>query len=60
MFSNESNASRYAFIKYVEMLKEEGIVLIDCQVHTEYLESMGARMIQASEFRRILKSNVEM
>ena len=59
MFSNQSNASRYAFIKYVEMLKEEGIALIDCQVHTDYLESMGAKMIEGSKFRKIISENVE-
>jgi leucyl/phenylalanyl-tRNA--protein transferase len=59
MFSNQSNASRYAFIKYVELLKAAGTVLIDCQVHTEYLESMGAKMIEGSEFRKTLRMNVE-
>jgi len=50
MFSRQSNASRYAFTKYVRQLKEEGIGLIDCQVYTEYLESFGARMISRKEF----------
>jgi len=50
MFSKVSNASRFAFIKYVNQLKEEGIELIDCQVYTEYLESFGARMIDRKEF----------
>lgn len=50
MFSIESNASRYAFVKYVEQLKKEGIELIDCQVYTEYLESLGARMIDRNDF----------
>ncbi len=54
MFSKQSNASRYAFIKYVQQLKEEGIQLIDCQVYTEYLESMGATMILRSDFIRLL------
>ncbi len=54
MFSKQSNASRYAFIKYVEQLKNEGVELIDCQVYTEYLESMGAKMILRSEFIRLL------
>lgn len=54
MFSRESNASRYCFIKYVQQLQEEGIHLIDCQVHTEYLESMGARMIPRKEFISLL------
>ncbi|MBN8674038.1 MAG: leucyl/phenylalanyl-tRNA--protein transferase [Chitinophagales bacterium] len=55
MFSKVSNASRYAFIRYVQLLKKEGIQLIDCQVHTEYLESMGARMIPGKIFTTLLK-----
>jgi len=50
MFSKVSNASRYCFIKYVQVLIEENVKLIDCQVHTEYLESLGARMIPREEF----------
>jgi len=55
MFSKISNASRYAFMKYIEQLKKEGIELIDCQVYTEYLESFGARMIEGKEFTGLLK-----
>lgn len=55
MFSRESNASRYGFIKYVQHLQQEGVQLIDCQVHTEYLESMGARMIPRKEFIGLLR-----
>lgn len=50
MFSKTSNASRFTFIKYVQLLTEEGIELIDCQVYTEYLESLGARMIDRRDF----------
>lgn len=50
MFSKESNASKYAFIRYVQLLHSEGVELIDCQVYTEHLESLGARMIPRSEF----------
>ena len=55
MFSKISNASRFAFIKYIRQLKEEGIELIDCQVYTEYLESFGARMIDRKEFTEFLQ-----
>lgn len=55
MFSKASNASKYAFIKYVQQLKEEGIELIDCQVYTAYLESWGARMIDRREFVQLLQ-----
>lgn len=50
MFSKESNASKYAFIKWVQLLQEQGVVLIDCQVYTEHLESLGAKMIPRKEF----------
>lgn len=55
MFSKKSNASKYAFIKFVEYLKNEGVKLIDCQVYTEHLESLGARMIPRKNFISTLK-----
>lgn len=50
MFSKESNASKFAFIKYVQQLKTEGVQLIDCQVYTPHLESLGARMVSRKTF----------
>ena len=50
MFSTVSNASKYAFINFVHRLREEGVELIDCQVYTEHLESLGARMIPRKDF----------
>jgi len=55
MFSLVSNASKFAFTRYVQLLKEENIQLIDCQVYTEYLESFGARMIDRGEFVALLE-----
>ena len=50
MFSRRSNASKYAFIKWVQLLQEQGVQLIDCQVYTDHLESLGARMIPRATF----------
>jgi leucyl/phenylalanyl-tRNA---protein transferase len=50
MFSVVSNASKYAFIRYAERLRSEGVAMIDCQVRTDHLESLGARMIPRNEF----------
>jgi len=50
MFSKINNASKYAFIKFVEVLKKDGVEMIDCQVYTNHLESLGARMISRKEF----------
>ena len=58
MFSNVSNASKFAFIKYIEQLKTEGLQLIDCQVYTEHLESLGARMIDRADFIGLLHQNL--
>lgn len=58
MFSKQTNASKYAFIKFVEYLKQQGIVMIDCQVYTEHLESLGAKMIDRNSFMKILQQNI--
>lgn len=58
MFSNVSNASKYAFIKYVQHLAANEIELIDCQVHNPHLESLGATMIPRSEFLAYLKNDL--
>lgn len=54
MFSTESNASKFAFIKMVEYLKENDIRLIDCQMHTDHLASLGAREIPREDFMKFL------
>jgi leucyl/phenylalanyl-tRNA--protein transferase len=59
MFSLVSNASKYAFIKYVEQLQREGVQLIDCQVYTHHLESLGAEMISRKDFIQMIHQLVE-
>jgi leucyl/phenylalanyl-tRNA--protein transferase len=58
MFSLVSNASKYAFINYIQQLQRENVALIDCQVYTEHLESLGAKMIPRKEFTKLLNKNV--
>lgn len=57
MFSLQPNASKFAFINYVRQLQQENVQLIDCQLHTNHLESLGARMIPRQLFAQILVSN---
>jgi len=59
MFSLVSNASKYAFIKYIQQLQQENVQLIDCQVYTQHLESLGARMISRNEFIKLLHDLLE-
>lgn len=57
MFSKQSNASKFAFISYAQQLISEGVKLIDCQVYTSHLESLGARMIPRDQFLKLLEVN---
>lgn len=56
MFARVSNASKAGFIHFVETHKNE-LDLIDCQSHTEHLESLGAKMIPKKEFLHFLHKN---
>ena len=58
MFAHQANASKFAFIKMVELLQQNGIELIDCQVYTPHLESLGAELISRNEFVRLLQKLV--
>jgi leucyl/phenylalanyl-tRNA--protein transferase len=58
MFSKQSNASKFAFIHYVRQLQKENVMLIDCQVYTAHLESLGAGMISRNKFMGLLAGNL--
>ena len=58
MFSKESNASKFAFVNYVRQLQKENVALIDCQVYTKHLESLGAGMIRRTKFMELLTKNL--
>lgn len=55
MFSTVSNASKFAFIKFVEYLKVAGVQLIDCQQQTPHMASLGARPISRELFVHYLE-----
>lgn len=59
MFSIESNASKVALISMCKKLEEEGFIFLDCQMHTNHLESMGLRFIDWEEFKLMLKEGIE-
>lgn len=54
MFSKESNASKVGFYILIEKLKERNYKLIDCQVYTNHLYSLGAEEIPRNEFLKAL------
>lgn len=59
MFHRVSNASKIAFIHLVQELQRQGGGLIDCQMHTSHLASLGAREIPRREFCRQLAELIE-
>jgi leucyl/phenylalanyl-tRNA--protein transferase len=58
MFSRVSNASKACLITLVEHLSKQGIELIDSQVYTRHVETLGAREIPRSEYLALLKNLV--
>ncbi|MGY6649040.1 leucyl/phenylalanyl-tRNA--protein transferase [Wenyingzhuangia sp. IMCC45574] len=54
MFSKVSNASKIAFAWLNQYLEDNNYKLLDCQVHNEHLESLGAYEIPREEFLQIL------
>ncbi len=55
MFSRADNASKVGFVTLVEHLQQAGFVLIDCQMPTEHLHSLGARAIPRATFADYLQ-----
>ena len=56
MFSKVPNASKIAFVTLINYLKENNYKLLDCQVHNDHLEKLGAIEISREVFMRVLKS----
>jgi len=54
MFAHTSDASKVALAYLVRQLKRWDFPLIDCQVHTRHLASLGAAHLPRREFTRIL------
>lgn len=57
MFSKKPNASKFAFIRYVQHLKQQGVSLVDCQVYTPHVESLGATLIPREKFVTLLQTH---
>jgi leucyl/phenylalanyl-tRNA---protein transferase len=58
MFTRMSNASKTALLNLVSAIRELGFAVVDCQVYTDHLLSLGARMISRKEYLDILAANV--
>jgi leucyl/phenylalanyl-tRNA--protein transferase len=58
MFSRRSDASKIALVRLSAECQQRGIELIDCQLASRHLASMGARSIPRSEFSAFLAHHV--
>ena len=58
MFSRATDASKVALVALVRELRARGFPLIDCQMHTPLLASLGAREIPRRSFLRELTALV--
>jgi leucyl/phenylalanyl-tRNA--protein transferase len=55
MFARSPDASKVAFVALVEQLLRWGIVLVDCQVHTEHLARFGAEEWRRRDYLAALR-----
>lgn len=59
MFSLISDASKIAFVKLTQYLKDRGCKIIDCQQPSEHMLRFGAKLIPRRDFIKILKKSSE-
>ena len=58
MFSLVSDASKVALVKLCEWLLSINVRLIDCQIESDHLLSMGARLVTRDRFEQLLDKNI--
>ncbi len=59
MFHAQTNASKFALIKLVELLKQKDFHFIDAQVHTDHVATLGAKEIPRNEFIKLLQESLK-
>lgn len=58
MFSRVSDASKVAFVTLVDFLRRNDITLIDCQMMTPHLQSLGARPMSRDDYLCLLRDTL--
>lgn len=59
MFHHKTDASKIAFVHMVQLLQSQGVKMIDCQMHTAHLASLGARPLARLGFLQTLQKLVD-
>jgi leucyl/phenylalanyl-tRNA--protein transferase len=58
MFSRERDASKVALAHLVAVCRRNNLAVIDCQLPSRHLASLGARTIPRSQFQALLREHV--
>lgn len=58
MFTDIENGSKVALILFARYLDEMGYTTIDCQFHTNHLESMGGQFVSGEEYRALVREGI--
>ena len=59
MFSRRSDASKVALVALAQIMLRHGLRMIDCQVESEHLNSMGAHNVSRLDFERRLAQTID-
>ena len=57
MFSSESDASKIALVYLARKLEDMEFKLIDCQVNSPHIQTLGAKLITRRKFTNILDNH---
>jgi leucyl/phenylalanyl-tRNA--protein transferase len=60
MFSRVTDASKVALARLVDLCTQNGIAVIDCQLHSSHLESLGSRQISRIQFQALLSEHASL
>lgn len=58
MFSDAENGSKIALVSLAKLLAENEFSMIDCQFHTDHLESMGGVTISYKEYMELIEKGL--
>ena len=59
MFHTVTNASKFALIKTIEYLQNQGLTWMDVQIQNSFLETFGTEEISRNEFMKIFNNEVQ-
>ncbi|MCR5665254.1 MAG: leucyl/phenylalanyl-tRNA--protein transferase [Eubacterium sp.] len=59
MFSESVNGSKLALIYLAQILEDNDFLMIDCQFHTDHLESMGGEYVDWEEYKGMLREGIK-